>query len=105
VESFGEAQEHGTYGRGGGRDRRSRLQARMPTQRVDEWVDTLTPCAWQRIALRDSTQGRLEVEVVNQCVWLWDGKEKQPHHWHWLELDYFSTVTDSRQRDIDSPRS
>jgi len=61
---------------------RSRLQARTSPQRVDEWVATVAPSDWQRLALRDSTAGRLEVEVLHRRVWLWDGREKQARHWH-----------------------
>ena len=61
---------------------RSRLQAQTSPHRADEWVDTLAPSDWQRVVLRDSTEGRLEVEVVHRRVWLWDGKEKQARHWH-----------------------
>jgi len=73
---------------------RSRLQAQTNAQRVDEWAATLAPSDWQRIALRDSTQGRLEVEVVHRRVWLWDGEEKQAHHWHLIV-----------RREIDSPQT
>jgi hypothetical protein len=58
------------------------LQVQANAQRVVEWIATLAPSDWQRIALRDSTQGRLEVEVVHRRVWLWNGKEKQAPHWH-----------------------
>lgn len=68
---------------GAGRGRpRSRLQAQTSAQRVDEWVAGLAPSAWQRVVLRESTEGRLEVEVAHQRVWLWDGKEKQARCWH-----------------------
>jgi SRSO17 transposase len=61
---------------------RSRLQAATEALRVDQWVADLPAEAWQRLALRDSTQGRLEVEVVHRRVWLWDGEEHQARHWH-----------------------
>lgn len=61
---------------------RSRLQAQTRPQRVDEWVVTVAPSQWKRVALRDSTEGRVEVEVVHRRVWLWDGMEKQARHWH-----------------------
>ena len=73
---------------------RSRLQARTNAQRVDEWIDTLAPSDWQRVMLRHSTQGRLEVEVVHRRVWLWDGKEKQARHWHLIV-----------RREINSPQT
>ena len=73
---------------------RSRLQAQTNAQRVDEWIETLEPSDWQRVRLRDSTQGRLQVEVVHRRVWLWDGKEKQARHWHLIV-----------RREIDSPQA
>ena len=38
--------------------------------------------AWQRLTLRESTKGKLQVEVVHRRVWTWDGKEAQARHWH-----------------------
>jgi len=72
----------------------NRLQAQSSAQRVDEWIQRLAPSDWQRAVLRESTQGRLEVEVVYRRVWLWDGKEKQAHHWHLIV-----------RREIDSPQT
>ena len=34
------------------------------------------------MVVHDSTQGRLEVEVLHRRVWLWDGREAKAHHWH-----------------------
>jgi SRSO17 transposase len=73
---------------------RSRLEAQSTPQRVDEWVTGLPQDAWQRISLRDSTCGRLDVEVIHQRVWLWDGKEAQAPHWHLIV-----------RREIDSPQT
>ena len=73
---------------------RSRLRPQTCPQRVDEWVASLAPSRWQRVALRDSTEGRLEVQVVHQRVWLWDGKEAQARHWHLIV-----------RREIDSPQT
>ena len=61
---------------------RTRLEAQCSPQRVDEWAAQQPEDAWQRVVLRDSTQGMLEVEVLHQRGWLWDGKEPQARHWH-----------------------
>jgi SRSO17 transposase len=60
----------------------SRREAQVPAQSVEQWATRQPPQAWQRVALRDSTQGRLEVEVLHRRVWLWDGKEAKAHQWH-----------------------
>jgi SRSO17 transposase len=73
---------------------RSRLQAQTEAQRVDEWVAARAPSDWKPVELRDSTEGRLKVEVVHRRVWLWDGKEQQPRHWHLIV-----------RREIDSPQT
>ena len=62
----------------------SRLRAHSPAERVDRWAAAQPPEAWQRVVLRESTAGRLEVEVLHRRVWLWDGHEAQARHWHLL---------------------
>ncbi len=73
---------------------RTRLETDVTAQRVDEWAAQQPQESWQRVALRDSTQGALEVEVLHQRVWLWDGKEQQAQHWHLIV-----------RREIDSPQT
>ncbi|MCP4286456.1 MAG: IS701 family transposase, partial [Gammaproteobacteria bacterium] len=50
--------------------------------RVDEWTKAQPDSTWTRVTLRDSTKGKLQVEVLHRRVWLWDGKEAKAHHWH-----------------------
>jgi hypothetical protein len=38
--------------------------------------------AWRSVTLRDSTRGKLEVEILHRRVWLWDGEEPTAHCWH-----------------------
>jgi SRSO17 transposase len=68
-------------GRGRGR-KRTRAVAQSEKVRVDEWTQSQPDSAWTRVTLRDSTKGALQVEVLHQRVWLWDGKEAQARHWH-----------------------
>jgi SRSO17 transposase len=69
--------------RASGRGRRpARLQAQTAGIRVDKWLAQQPPTAWQRVGLRDSTRGKLMVEVLRQRVWLWDGEEAAAHCWH-----------------------
>ena len=75
-----------------GRPRRRR-EAQSPRIRVDRWTQAQSAAAWQPITLRDSSKGKLRVEVLHRRVWLWDGKEAQAHLWHLL----VRRETDSRE--------
>jgi len=66
-----------------GRGRKpQRRQAQQPAQRVDAWAKAQPESSWQRVTLRDSTRGPLQVDVLHRRVWLWDGKERHAQHWH-----------------------
>ncbi len=60
----------------------SRLKAQTEPTRVDHWVQKQPDEAWRRMTLRDTTKGKLQVDILHQRVWLWDGEEKQAQHWH-----------------------
>ena len=60
----------------------TRRQAQTPAVRVDEWMPQQPAVAWPRVYLRDSTKGRLEVDILHRRVWLWDGSEPQARQWH-----------------------
>ena len=67
----------------GARGRRPiRLKAQTPGWRVDQWLKEQPVEAWQRVTLRDSTKGELEVDILHQGVWVWDGKEPSARQWH-----------------------
>jgi len=76
-----------------GRPRRQ-LQAQSACSRVDQWVGEQPQADWQRMTLRDSSKGKLRVEILHRRVWLWDAKEAQAHQWHLLV-----------RREIDSPET
>jgi SRSO17 transposase len=60
----------------------ARLQAQAEPIRVEEWIAQRPKHAWRAVTLRDSTRGKLQVEVSHHRVWLWDGKEEMAHCWH-----------------------
>ena len=62
--------------------KRSRLRAQVEPVRAERWLAAQPQSAWQRVTLRDSTKGKLRIEVVHQRVWLWDGREPQAREWH-----------------------
>ena len=66
---------------GKGRKRKRRVAQSEPV-RVDEWLETEPASAWQRLTLRESTRGKLQVDVLHRRVWVWDGKEAEARHWH-----------------------
>lgn len=60
----------------------TRLKAQTKPMRVDQWVAQQPDEAWRRLTIRDTTKGKLRVDILHQRVWLWDGKERQAKHWH-----------------------
>lgn len=60
----------------------SRLKAQTRAIRVDKWVAQQPEDDWQRLSLRDTTKGKLIVDVLHKRIWLWDGKEKEANQWH-----------------------
>lgn len=68
-----------------GRGRKScRRQSKITPLRADQWVKQQPESAWRMVTLRESTKGSLNVEILHQRVWLWDGEEDEGHHWHLL---------------------
>ena len=60
----------------------TKLRAQTRAIRVDRWIDKQSPGAWKRIEVRDSTKGKLRVDILHREVWVWDGKERQARKWH-----------------------
>jgi SRSO17 transposase len=58
------------------------LKAQTEPIRVDKWASQQSVYAWKRMTLRDSTKGELQVDILHELVWLWDGKETEAHYWH-----------------------
>jgi SRSO17 transposase len=59
-----------------------KLQAQTRSIRVDKWIQKQALGAWKRIAIRDSTKGKIFVDILHRVVWLWDGKEAEARRWH-----------------------
>lgn len=60
----------------------TRLEAQTASLRVDEWVAAQPEESWQKITVRHSTKGLIRVEALHARLWLWNGVEEQPPHWH-----------------------
>ena len=69
------------YSPGRGRKRTKRV-AQSDRVRVDEWTKAQPTSAWKQLTLRDSSKGKLRVDVLHRRVWLWNGREAQARHWH-----------------------
>ncbi len=54
---------------------RTRYKSDANAITVSQWVKQQPESAWTRKTLRSSSQGKLQVEVLHQRVWLWDKKE------------------------------
>jgi len=59
-----------------------KLKAQTEPIRVDKWAEKQPNDRWQRTYVRDTTKGKLRVDILHQRVWLWDGEESKAHCWH-----------------------
>lgn len=55
----------------------TQLVAAAPSMRVDKWIAEQPEEAWQRIAFRESTKGRLQADFLVQRVWTWNKYESK----------------------------
>jgi SRSO17 transposase len=62
-------------------------------RRVDEWAAEQPANAWQEVATREGSRGRIRYEVLHARVWIDVGPKERPRHWHLLV-----------RREIDTPR-
>lgn len=60
----------------------TRLIAQSESIRVDRWAAEQPESAWQLIAIREGSRGKIWVEVLHKRVWVWDGEEEAAHCWH-----------------------
>ena len=60
----------------------SRYKTDIPKITVATWAANQPEEAWQRIAIRDSTKGRLEVDLLTQRVWVRLDKKQTVRQWH-----------------------
>jgi SRSO17 transposase len=70
----------------------TKLKAQTESIRVDKLVKTQPDGAWKRIKVRETTKGKLIIDVFHKKVWLWDNKEKKARLWHLIV-----------RREIDTP--
>ena len=72
-----------TPGSASGKGRKcTRPVAQCASVRVDQWLKAQPETAWKRVTLRDSSKGKLRVEILHQRVWSWNGKEAKARHWY-----------------------
>lgn len=60
----------------------SRYRTDVPKITVAKWAASQSEDAWQRITIRDSTKGRLDVELLTKRVWVWLDTEQTVRQWH-----------------------
>ena len=60
----------------------SKPQASVDGITVEKLVAGFGADDWTRCVLRDSTRGRLRVDVAHRRVWVWDGAEATARCWH-----------------------
>lgn len=60
----------------------TKLKAQTTSERVDKWAEQQPNNKWQRIHVRDTTKGKLLVDIMHKRVWLWNGEESKANCWH-----------------------
>jgi SRSO17 transposase len=79
-----------------GRGRPSTKQQATATPiTVESLAKGLRPEDWTRHILRDSTRGKLKVDIAHRRIWAWDGEEAQPRCWHLIirrEVESVKTI-------------
>jgi SRSO17 transposase len=60
-----------------------RLRSRVDGVTTKAIIDQIKPDELQKIEVRESTKGTIELLVWSKQVWLWDGEEKETQSW-WL---------------------
>ena len=50
--------------------------------RVDQWTAMQPDRSWSPTTLRDSTKGKIRVEILHRRIWVWDGKGSVVRPWH-----------------------
>jgi SRSO17 transposase len=60
----------------------SKQQASVDGITVEKLVAGFGADDWTRCVLRDSTRGKLRVDVAHRRVWVWDGEEATARCWH-----------------------
>lgn len=61
--------------------RSKRLVTAVKKQTLQSWVQAQPETAWKRVFIRHSTRGALEIEILHEWVWLWNGREAEARHW------------------------
>jgi SRSO17 transposase len=56
----------------------TRPRASSPSQRVDQCVSQRSELDWQRLKVRESDQGWVEVSYIAQRIWVTDGAQEKP---------------------------
>jgi SRSO17 transposase len=78
----------------GGRPRVRHMSDAQPVE-VRKWIKKQPASRWRRKTLRNTTKGKLVVEVLHARVWLWDKFSPTTHCWHLIvrrELDSPGTI-------------
>lgn len=58
------------------------FQSRAHPIEVRKWLKKQPATAWRKKTLRSTTKADLVVEILHQCVWLWDKKSPTAQCWH-----------------------
>jgi SRSO17 transposase len=60
----------------------TRLKAQCEPIEVRQWTTEQAESDWRNVELRETTKGKLRVQILHRRVWLWDGREPRARQWH-----------------------
>ena len=60
------------------------LEAQVEGVKVCDWAKKQPDAAWRRVEVRNSTKGKIKVDILHKQVWIWDYslQEPQARLWH-----------------------
>ncbi len=73
----------------------SKYKTDVPGVEVQAWATAQPKDAWQRITTRDTTKGKLQVDILAQRVWVWNKEEATARYWYLIvrrEVDSKDTI-------------
>lgn len=71
--------------------------------RLDQWASSQTESAWQKVWVRHSTRGELQVEALHQRVWVRESRQSEARCWHVIVTRELGSVNTTKYSFSNAP--